>query len=145
MEKYGLNPAELKIIKRRWLCSVPKSADPFVETFTGIQRRTVPRREPLYQIPVYDKDNPLNRGIIDDIHVKGLRIIGIIVMTDERKTFAIHTKPYNIYGTLTFEAECRWSMINENGECVAGFRITNISQGNTNELKKLINALTIQA
>jgi len=143
MEKHGLDPAQLEVIKRKWGHSLPKQADPLTETLTGIERRGVPRREPLYQIAVYEQSNPRNKGLIGDIHVKGLRVIGIMALLNELKTLTVPSEPFKIHLTFTFQAQCCWSMINDYGECEAGFRITDISREAMMEMKKLLNTLTI--
>jgi len=107
------------------------------------ERRAIPRRHPLYEIKISDRKNPRMEGIINNIHVKGLQVAGVIVAMDEVKTFVISDKPYQVHEELEFAAQCRWSMINELGDCVAGFQITSISKQGASELEKLLDRLTV--
>ena len=146
MEKYGLSPEELTLIKHRWgeasLNSPGRGQEAFAETLTGIERRALPRREPLYEISICEKGNIYNKGIIHDIHLRGLRIRGIVVITDQTTTLVVSSEPLRAHATFTFQAECRWSMIDEQGQCVAGFRITKVSPEDFKEFGKLIDRLT---
>jgi len=149
MEEYGLSPRELTVIKREFLLMTPESVEPQRRLSDAInlppysERRTLMRREPLYKIRIAEKSDPRNSGIIRDIHTEGLRIVNLIVQTDEVKTLVIQSKPLCVHDTFKFEAVCRWSKINESGNCVAGFRITDISPSSLKELTKLIESLTV--
>ncbi|MBI5570288.1 MAG: hypothetical protein HY914_10120 [Desulfomonile tiedjei] len=145
MEKYGIDPGELLQIKKD-VEGLQGFATPLLTSARLIpetERRVLPRREPLYRITVFDATNPQINGILGDIHTKGLQVEGITVMTGEARTLTITAEPYNVHTTLTFEAECRWSMINDYGLCVAGFLITTITPKDARELRKLIDSLTV--
>ncbi len=85
MDKYGLSPRELIVIKREFLNVTP---DRPVERQSGLvdditvpvfaERRALQRREPLFKITVPDEGNPRSQGIIRDMHMKGLQIVNIL-------------------------------------------------------------------
>lgn len=143
MEKYQISPNVLTQIKRRLDMGHQIYKTPSVSTSEIKDRRSSPRWEPFYKIDVYDRENPQMRGIIDDLNLKGLRTVGLIAQMDETKKLLVRSGPFKVYETFKFTAQCRWSMINDSGECVAGFQITSISVQDKNELRKLINHLTL--
>jgi hypothetical protein len=144
MEKYQISPEVFSHIKRQFRLEQQISRHRPVAT-SGIERRLFPRQEPLYRITVSDEDDPRIRGIILDIHTKGIGTVGMTVWADEMKTLVIRSKPFNAHATFRFEAKCQWSMINDWGECVAGFSITRISPADGKELKKFIDKLTLSS
>ena len=145
MEKYQISPVALLRIKRQHDLAEQISQDQSISPEVVKERRSTPRREPIYQIATFDANNPRIQGIIYDIHPKGLKTVGITVQADEVKTLVIDSKPFNVHTTFTFQALCRWSMINEYGACVAGFQIVSILPGGAKELRKLIDCLTVPA
>ncbi len=146
MEKYQISPGELLRIKRRFDRGrqAGEQAVTSAAALAARERRSLPRQEPLLTVTVCDADEPLMQGIIHDINMKGLKVVGIIVRADETRTLMIRSEPFNVHATFTFQARCHWSMIDEYGECVAGFRITHISQRDAGELRKLMACLAVQ-
>ncbi len=143
MEKYQLETRELLLIKSKFKdWSIPEGAD-LIATQVVSDRRSLPRFSPLYRIPVCDGKNPRTQGIICDIHLKGLKVNGITVEADETISLIVRPGRFGVYQPFGFAAQCRWSMINDYGECVAGFLKANISSESGNELKKLLNYLTL--
>ena len=145
MERHGITPGELLLVKKRW-DSLQEAAESGLASTHAIpekNRRALPRHEPLFRITIFDAVNPRIEGIINDIHAKGLQIVGITVTMDEVKTLVVPTEPYNVHSTFGLDAECRWSLINGFGFCVAGFRIRNLAPRDARELQKLLNHLTV--
>jgi len=143
MEKYQISPSELVRIRRHFEIGPSVSDDFLASTQVDEEQRSLPRQEPLYQIAIRDADNPRIQGIVSDIHLKGLRTVGITVQTGEVKALMVPPGPFQVHATFSFEAQCRWSTINDHGECVAGFQITNIAQSDARELEALIEHLSI--
>jgi hypothetical protein len=150
MEKYGLTPREIIVIKQTFLPPVSgEDAQPQERQGDAItlpefsDRRAMQRREPFYQINILDESDSKNIGTISDIHTQGLATANLIVQTGQAKTLVIRSKPFNIYATFRFKARCRWSTVNESGAFIAGFQITDISRGAVSELTRLIDHLTV--
>jgi len=106
------------------------------------QRRALPRHFPFYEINVYEAQDPQSLGAINDIHREGLQVVKINVLTYEVKNLIIPSQPYDAHADIKLKAQCRWSMIDERGFCVAGFKIAEISTHAARELQKLIDNLT---
>jgi hypothetical protein len=144
MEKYQISPGDLLRIKNQLKHGRPASGGTAASAAPR-HRRSVSRDELLRPITVYDAHDPRIKGMISDINMKGLQVVGIIVQTGETRTLMIRMEPYNVHATFTFEVQCRWSMIDESGNCVAGFRITRMSQEGPKELRKLLASLAVSA
>lgn len=146
MEKYQISPGDLLRIKQQFKGGREVSGEVSRSAQAAPrEHRSLSRHEPLRPITVYDTDDPRMQGTIYDINMKGLQVVGIIVRTGENKTLKIHSEPYNVHATFTFRVQCQWSMIDEHGNCVAGFRITRISLEDAKELKKLVACLSVSA
>lgn len=141
MGKYDLSPNELEAIKRRWreggyITEVNSTATQLVK-----ERRTHHRFQPLFEIEIRDSQNPLFVGIVNDIHHKGLQVIGLKAEINKERQLVITAAPHKVYEDIPFHAQCRWAMVNDCGFCVAGFRIIEISPHASRELQKLLDNL----
>jgi hypothetical protein len=144
MEKYALAPKQLMVIKQMW----QQGRDPTAigstvrSSQTLRQRRALPRHFPFYEISVYEAEAPQCPGAINDIHREGLQVEKIDVLMYEVKDLIIPSQLHDAHADIKLKAQCRWSIINECGFCVAGFKIADISTHAAHELQKLIDNLT---
>jgi len=146
MEKYGISPNELSAIKQGSQFGRPARSDRVSpgQTKPGARQRRISRRnQPLYRVTIYDANNPHNNGIINDVTRKGIQVEGIRVRADETLTLLVRGEPFHAHAPFAFTVQCRWVQTNEQGVCVAGFYITDISPKDAKELHKLIDLLTI--
>lgn len=97
-----------------------------------------------FDIPVYRSGVPDIHGRVRDVNERGVGIAGIRAREGERSRLVVLGDSYGFVGTFEFEAECRWSgMDNATGERTSGFLITDISEWDMEELRKLIRLLTL--
>ena len=101
--------------------------------------REFPRNYPALSVTVYDGSKEGQQGVVRDITERGIGVKGIAAQPDEIKTFVICP------GGL--EATCRWVQNDEqaNGQCVAGFEITSITEADLTELREVIGGFTLTA
>lgn len=95
------------------------------------------RRIP-YSVPVFEKKDLKKKGMLRDITENGLGIRGLRTEVGETKTFVIAPTDFLDIDPLVFDAQCRWTKRDRNGEYLAGFEITDISEPSLRELRKLI-------
>ncbi len=107
--------------------------------------RLLARNYLAFPVPVYEAQSLLVQGYIDDITERGLQISGFDVQPEEIKNLLIRPDEfYDIY-PFVFEARCLWIRREDpDGEQVAGFEITDISELGMEQLCKLISVLTIR-
>jgi hypothetical protein len=143
MEKYQITPSELKAVKTEMLDLRAGGSPKLLNRKSGRrERRMIPRYIPLYNIMIYDANNPKTCGAINDISLSGVQVAGVATRVHETRTFIIKSEPFFINQNLAFTAECRWIGRNPNNSPIAGFEITEISSTHSKELSNLINALT---
>lgn len=161
MKKYklsarGLNSAFTKLVKLKCITQeevdARQSGDPaiapptFEDTVSIDEKRSLPRYRPRQPIPVFETTNIqiyetkdlAARGRIRDINEKGVGIIGLPSKVDEVKTLAIVADEFVEVDPVVFDAVCKWTKKDENGEIIGGFEITRISKQTAMELKKLV-------
>ena len=111
------------------------------------ERRQIPWRYPGYpslQIMVCDRSNDRAIGTVKDITDKGLAVRGIEAGIGERKTLAILGDDLGLIDPFELEAECRWIGIEESeGQPVAGFRVTAITDQDLYALQRLIEFIDL--
>lgn len=91
-----------------------------------------------FQVDVFDASRPGNKGVIRDITEKGIGILGISCSPGELKTFVITPEKSHGIDPFLLRAECRWSDIQVEGDCVSGFSIEEISADDLTGLRTLI-------
>ncbi|MFH1112905.1 MAG: hypothetical protein V1792_03205 [Pseudomonadota bacterium] len=98
-----------------------------------------------FPVPVYEAQSLLVQGHIVDITERGLQVSGFPAQPQEVKNLLIRADEfYDIY-PFVFEARCLWLRREDpDGEKVAGFEITDISELGLEQLHKLISVLTIR-
>ena len=108
------------------------------------ERRKVSRRCPSLRIVVSDRNNEGVSGTIKDITEKGLAVRGIEADIGELKTLAILGDDIGIIDPFELRAECRWVGSEESeGQSVAGFQVTAISDHDLQRLQELIDFLDL--
>jgi uncharacterized protein (DUF433 family) len=108
------------------------------------ERRKLVRRSPSLQIVVSDRSNDGLRGAVKDITEKELAVRGIEASVGELKTLAILGDEIGMIDPFELRAECCWVESEETeGQSVAGFRITGISDQDLRRLQELINFLDL--
>ena len=151
MQKYRLSPKglqsiftkliEAKAVKVGELDARGALSD---DTVGLDQKRVAPRNYCVVRLPVYEAENLIAEGQVRDITEKGLQVAGLSAAVGQEKTLVLQPTDFADIHPFAFEAHCRWvkSETDPDGS-VAGFEITDISDGALLELQKLIQALTI--
>lgn len=107
-------------------------------------KRQVPRSYPVFSLPIYDVDDPTTEGRVLDVTELGIRIGGLECVVGRRKTFLIQVEELGSLKPFSFDAECRWVRIDpDTGEYIAGFEITGISPDDLQQLRKIIQSLSL--
>jgi len=151
MEKYRLSAKGLrsifakltnaKAVNERELAGRVPLVD---DTVNLGQMRCLPRHYLLFRLPVSDTNNLATEGRVRDITERGLQTVGIPAKPGETKELRVQAGELVNVPTVVFEAECKWSRPEtQNGQCVAGFQISDISPESLAELRELIQALTL--
>lgn len=92
-----------------------------------------------FVIPVYDIQFPEVHGRVRDINEEGLGVTGISAGIHDVKTLVVLGDEFGEVAPFEFEAVCKWVKRDvADGRSLAGFRITNISEYDLQELRKLI-------
>ena len=108
------------------------------------ERREVSRRSPSLRIVVSDRSNDGLSGTVKDITEKGLAVRGIEADIGELKTLAILGDDIGILDPFELMAECRWvGSEGSEGQSVAGFQVTSISDQDLQRLQELIDFLDL--
>jgi len=151
MDKYELSAKGLSSIFTKLLAAkalyenelrdrVPVSQD----TVDLEQTRGVDRNYLFVTLPVYPVDNLVEEGAVLDISEKGLRVSGLDVRIGQGKELVVQADQYADILPFQLEACCRWITSNATtGEKVAGFEITSISDGSLEQLRNLIEQLSL--
>ncbi len=148
MEKYGLSSRGLVSAFRKLVVAgilqpeeVPEDLDhDDVEVVEEL--RDEPRCYLDFELPVIDVNSSEVEGRVRDITVKGLGVIGIPAEKDELKTFMVYHEKFALIKPFLFEAKCRWAKREgQNGKYIAGFEITNTSEKDLEQLRKLVRII----
>jgi hypothetical protein len=106
--------------------------------------RELPRNYPALSVMVYDETDVQQKGVVRDITTEGIGVIGIEAEVGDKRTFIIDMGKLTDFDKFEFEAECRWvKQANLDGQCVAGFHITKISDQSRRNLTDLIDGFTL--
>jgi len=106
-------------------------------------RRKYPRYFVYVPLPIYDADDLLSEGYVVDISEEGLRIKGIETAPGDKKEFVVQPDYYGHAFPFSFEAECKWASKKAAGEPIAGFKITDISEGGREQIRTIIRMLAL--
>ncbi len=113
------------------------------ENLTVGERRKYPRYFVYVPLPIYDTEDLLAEGQVVDISEEGLRVKGIEAAPGDKKEFVVQPDYYGHVFPFSFEAECKWSSRDGSGNPMAGFKITDISEGGREQIRKIIRLLAL--
>ena len=106
--------------------------------------RELPRNYPALSVTVYDGTDVQQKGVVRDITTEGIGVIGIDADVGDKRTFVIDMGKLTDFDKFEFEAECRWvKQASLDGQCIAGFHITSISDQSRRNLTDLIDGFTL--
>ncbi len=150
MEKYmlsskGLESAYRKLVEVGILKpdEIPQSLDREKDEAVDELREEV-RCFLDFELPVIDVGAVDTQGRVRDITVKGLGVIGIPAEVNELKTLMVYHEKFALIKPFLIEATCRWvKRESENGHYIAGFEITNTSEKDLQQLRKLVKIISL--
>ncbi len=150
MEKYRLSTRGLQFILRQLSDAANANPGQFygrseqdqhAEDTSGI--RILTRSDMMCPLRLQDEKNPKNQGTVRDISPKGLGTKGFETKLGQVRALVICADEFFEMDRFAFEAVCRWVKTDpSDGECVAGFEISKISETSAKrllELKDLID------
>ncbi len=108
-------------------------------------QREITRNYVFVRLPVYGAENLTVEGQVRDITEKGLQVAGLSVIVGDCKTLVLQADDFADIHPFVLEAQCRWvRRQTDRQETSAGFEIVDFSEGSLQELRKLIQALTLR-
>jgi uncharacterized protein (DUF433 family) len=144
MEKYGLSEKGLIRAKRKLVEAGFVAAEELCDALESegaplfMNLRQLERYYLDFDLPILDVNAPDIAGKVRDITEQGVGVIGIPAQVGEMKTFLILHKKLFLIKPFLFEARCCWAKGSETDEgFVAGFQITNTSDADRKQLRKL--------
>ncbi len=97
-----------------------------------------------FDIPSYNTAFPEIHGRVRDVSENGIGLFGVKAKEGDLTHIVVLGDTFGFVGPLEFEAECRWTKTDgASGEYLTGFLITDITDWDLEELKKLIRLLTL--
>lgn len=102
--------------------------------------RSAVRYKCPFQVPIHDAIHRENRGRIVNITTEGFAIEGMTFEEGEKKTLVIPAYHHGRrqFNSIVVIGECRWVRNTEEGTPMCGFKITERTAKNYNELKALV-------
>ncbi|MFC1836355.1 hypothetical protein ACFL2Q_16810 [Thermodesulfobacteriota bacterium] len=92
-----------------------------------------------FEIPIYELEHPESLGRVRDITEIGAGTVGVSAREGEVKTLVVLGDFMEDVSPFEFQAKCQWAKKDRgDGGMVAGFRITDISEADAEELQKLV-------
>jgi hypothetical protein len=150
-DKYGLTSRELhrafgKLVEVGAVAvsELPEKLPSQYVTLAQDNIRDLFRQEIDFELPVYEATEPDVFGKIRDITLEGVGLTGVKARVGEVKRFVALGDYFGAVGPFEFEAKCRWFKrgTSERGY-FSGFQITDISEEDIRELRKLIRVISI--
>lgn len=105
-------------------------------------RSVVSRHAIDAEILIYEKDRSEVPGRLLDVAETGVRIKDLPAREGDVKHLVIPADEVVLIEEIEFEAVCRWTRQAEDGQVMAGFEITGVSQGSLDELRILIQSIS---
>jgi hypothetical protein len=104
--------------------------------------RRLDRMEVLLPVEIQDIDDRQSRGILSDLTMQGVGIVGIVAKVGQVRRFEVLADEYFQLAPFRFEGQCRWTKIEEGTtDQSSGFEITNIYERERGKLHNLIDTL----
>ena len=150
MDKYGLSSRGLQSAFRKLIAAKALRFEEMCGTSSGhedtcelIESRRLSRNYVVFELPVVDVDDGNNSGWIRDLNERGLKVGGL--KSSQGAVMRLLIVPeVEDFVPIDFEAQCQWVSIDGRpGGSLAGFRITGISPKNLDQLRELIEFMTI--
>lgn len=151
MTKYGLSSIGLKSAFKKLIAAKAVRFDEicgrnenYEDTCEIIDDRKAPRNYVVFEVPVADVADRANCGWVRDLTEEGLQAHGLETSPGSLMKLLVIPEGLDDFLPFTFEARCHW-VSGENGMRPgnAGFHITNISRDSLEQLKRLIDFMTV--
>ncbi len=151
MDKYSLSAKGLQKVLKQLADTKMVHTSEFPAELLTIFRAEVPsdtRRAERYcidfELPVWEVPYPEVRGQVLDITERGIGILGLPATINEVKALVIYSEEFLEIEPFTMVAVCCWVKRAEGeGEYVSGFQVSKIHEEDLEELRKLIQLLTL--
>ena len=151
MEKYELSSQGFQSTLRNLVASQTLDRDglpeeltlrydaPLPENIRGIERYYLD-----FDLPILETNRPKIIGKVRDISENGLGLIELPARAGEIQHLRIFHEKFVLIKPFEFDAECRWSKeASGHAPCAAGFKITGISEDDSEQMRRLIRLVTI--
>jgi len=101
------------------------------------------RHEVDFDLPAYDTDRPETLGTVQEVSEELVSVSGIEAAVGDTKTLVVLGDELGQFSSFEFEGSCQWSFSDgEDGNYLAGFAVSKISETDAQELEKLLRLLT---
>ncbi len=150
MEKYdlslrGLKSALNKLVTKKFITQeeIDERRTNGKDTIDLDDPRKGSRRRLRASVTVFEAGDQANNGVVWDVSQTGIGTRGIDTELNEIKTLIIRPDISTRVGPFRVTAGCRWCRREQpSGECVAGFEILAIGDGDMHQLRRLLIRLT---
>ena len=150
-KKYNLSPNGLHLLFKKLLDLKAIDAEALfgIESsrLQGTGKRELREEERYaldFDIPSYNTAFPETHGRVRDVSENGIGLFGVKAKEGDLTNIVVLGDTFGFVGPFEFEAECRWTKTDgASGEFLSGFLITDITDWDLEELKKLIRLLTL--
>ncbi|MFH1116484.1 MAG: VanZ family protein [Pseudomonadota bacterium] len=153
IDKYRISPNQLKSIFKRLLDR--RIIDPvafeawqiFGNSHVPLDVRKHPRIALASRPPIYEAENPDNRGVIINVSAHGLAVRGLRTRVDEMMTLIVPRTRVSPFGPITIDVRCRWTETGaSHGRPVGGFYVVVSGGANWDSICRLLASYgTVQA
>lgn len=145
MAKYDLSQEQLRILFRKLLdCGALSPFDfqawaIFCNKNVPLQHIRLFRREIVcFSLPVFNANDPEDRGMVVDISENGIGVRGLKAVANDIKTLVIPTEQYLGLPPLVFQARCVWTFGEADPNRRSGFYLIDASAKIWLELRKYV-------
>ena len=117
--------------------------EPAAVRFDDIELENIRRFPRLHadfaELALFEAQLPGNRGRVLNISEDGIQALGIEAGVNEVKSLIMTVSGVPAIPPISFEGECRWTKTDQaTGRCFTGFEIVTISDGDLQQLHRLI-------
>jgi Mor family transcriptional regulator len=150
MKKYRLTQEMLRQVSKKLLdaegnrSAINDRYTVIAEPTELISTREFVRHELSFDIPIYEANKPEILGVVRDVSEEGMSVAGIEAQVGDTKTLVVLGDEFGDFSPFEFRGSCRWYVADpDNGICLAGFAINEISETDSQELRKLIRVVLV--